>query len=105
MLNVKRACPSAAKNIIIEGVYTPTEEEVKKGKYTIVVKPKHTTTYIAKMYRRDGRITSHPKHVVVLDKNGIEIKEKNKEEEKHSAKASFYLIFWNIIIWCFSILF
>lgn len=63
--------------IIFENVYTPTKEELKNGKYTFVVKPEKTTTYYFKSSFKEGAGVGStlPFKIIVLDENGVEIKE------------------------------
>jgi len=62
--------PQAYKNVIIEGVYTPTAEEVKRGKFTVVLKPTKTTYYKAIRFYNNNEVLANYFEVVVLDKKG-----------------------------------
>jgi len=62
--------PQAYKNVIIEGVYTPTAEEVKRGKFTVVLKPTKTTYYKVTYYKKNDTFTTAYREVIVLDKKG-----------------------------------
>lgn len=61
--------------IIFEDVYTPTREEVKNGKYTLVVRPEKNTTYQMTRVYTEGKPSTIPYEIKVLDENGVEIKE------------------------------
>jgi|GEM_PF-6658201 len=90
IVNISWAAPidkvEVPTSIFIDGVYTPTPEEVKNRKYRIVLKPKQTTTYKVILVYPKERCGTIIRKIVVLDKNGIEIKEKNKEENKSIKK-------------------
>lgn len=61
--------------IIFENVYTPTKEEVKNGKYTLVVRPEKTITYQITRVYTERKPSTIPYEIKVLDENGVEIKE------------------------------
>ncbi|WP_155828214.1 hypothetical protein [Butyricimonas synergistica] len=68
-------------NIIFENLYTPTEKEVKNGKYTLVVKPEKIITYqITKVPTRGRKPTTFPYKIAVLDENGVQLEDTTSRE-------------------------
>jgi len=67
------------EKILFEHIpYTPTEKELKRGKYHFKITPSRTTTYKYIHYFKNGEQFEATRKLIILDKNGKEIEELNK---------------------------